>query len=217
MTPRIGMYEEQRGRPRGRSNLDYAILESMILIANKYNLDPKQVIDTFFNAWTNKISHCGSLEISCREVNHDSATFLITKDEKVVWQFPVNLDIIRNQDARDSIKKFPMPEKMKKTAELSRRLKISELRFGMKGINLQAEIVEIPPTKHVYTRWALEASVSNVQLADETGSIRLGLWNDQIKMVHIGDLIDITNCSVARFVDKLQLRLGSKSTMSVIK
>ena len=216
MTPIIGMYEGQRGRPRGRSNLDYANLNSMVLIAGKYDLDPKQLIDAFFEAWKNEISHCGRLKISCREVNHDSATFLITKEEKVVWQFPVNLESIRNPDARDYIKEIPMPEKVKKIGELGRNLKIGELRFGMRGINLLAKITEIPPTQYIITRWGSEAFVSNVKLADETGSIRLSLWNNQIETVHVGDEVEIKNCSVARFVDEPQLRLKRKSTMSVI-
>ena len=110
------MYEEQRGRPKGRSNLDYANLGSMVLIASGHDLDPKRLIDAFFEAWKNKISHCGSLKISCRNVNHDSATFIITKEDKVVWQFPVNLETIRNPDVRDSIREIPIPEKVKKTS-----------------------------------------------------------------------------------------------------
>ena len=215
MTPRIGMYEEHRGRPSGRSNLDYANLNSMVLIASKYDLDPKQLIDAFFEAWENEISHCGSLTISCRTVDHDSATFLITKEEKVVWQFPVNLESIRNPDARDYIKEIPMPEKAKKIDELGRNMKISELRSGMKGINLLAKIVEIPPTRFVFTRWDSEASVSNVKLSDETGSIRLGLWNNHIGTVKMGDEVEIKNCDVSRFMDQPQLKLRRKSIMSI--
>ncbi len=86
----------------------------MVLIASKHDLDPKLLVDAFFEAWKNKFSYCGGLKISCREVNQDSATFLITKEEKVVWQFPVNLMIIKNPDVRDCIKKIPMPDKVKK-------------------------------------------------------------------------------------------------------
>ncbi|MFH0897563.1 MAG: hypothetical protein V1850_05910 [Candidatus Bathyarchaeota archaeon] len=60
----------------------------------------------------NESSHYGSLMISCRKVNQDSAIFLITKEEKAVWQFPVNLESIRNPYIRDSITKIPMPEKV---------------------------------------------------------------------------------------------------------
>ena len=108
---------------------DYAKLNSMVLIASKHDLDPKQLIDAFFEAWKNEISHCGSLEISCREVNQGSATFLITKEEKVVWQFPVKLEIITNTSIRDSIKKIPIPKK--KIEESSRNLNIDQLKFGM--------------------------------------------------------------------------------------
>ena len=86
----------------------------------------------------------------------------------------------------------------------------------MKHVNVLAKIIEIPPTKEVTTRWGSRACVSNVKIADETGSIRLSLWNDQIKMVNIGDEIEIKNCSVARYAENLQLRLSKRSTISVI-
>ncbi|MFH0897045.1 MAG: hypothetical protein V1850_03225, partial [Candidatus Bathyarchaeota archaeon] len=144
MTSRMGLDVEYRGRPRG-SNLDYVNLASMVLIASKYDLDPKQLIDAFYEASENMISRCGCLTISCREVDHDSAIFLLTKEEKVVWQFPVNLESIRNPYVRESIKRIPMPEKAK-IDELGRTLNIGELKFGMKGINVTAKIIEIPPT-----------------------------------------------------------------------
>lgn len=97
-----------------------------------------------------------------------------------------------------------------------KNLRISELKFGMKGVKVSARIVEIPPASHVYTWSGSEAFVSNVKLADETGSIMISLWNNQIDTVHIGDKVEIKNCYVARFANKRQLRLGKNSAMSVI-
>lgn len=71
LTPRIGLREEYRGRPSGRSNIDYTNLSSMVLIACKHDLDPKRLVDAFFEASENEHSHCGSLYISCRKVNQD--------------------------------------------------------------------------------------------------------------------------------------------------
>ncbi|MDQ1280299.1 MAG: hypothetical protein QG670_1562 [Thermoproteota archaeon] len=214
MTSRIGVDMEYRGRHRG-SDLNFNNFLSMVLIASKHDLDPKQLIDAFYEAAENKISRCGSLTISCRKINQDSAIFLIMKEEKVVWQFPVNLKIITDPYVRESIKEIPMPEKTRKIDELGRNTKISELRSGMKGINLLAKIVDIPPTKYVFTKWDTEASVSNVKLADETGSIRLGLWNNRIGTVKIGDEVEIKNCDVSRFMDQPQLKLKRKSIMSI--
>ena len=53
-------------------------------------------------------------------------------------------------------------------------------------------------------------------VADETGSVRLSLWNDQIDKFHTGDAVELSTCDVARFKGKLQLRLGRKGTISTI-
>ena len=178
-------------------------------------MDPKQLIDAFFEAWENETSSCGNLRISRRGVNKDSATFLITKDERVIWQFPVNLESIGNPDARNDISKISIPKDAKKS-RYDADLKIGDLRYGMKGITVKAKMIEIPPAKLVITRWGSSACVSNVTIADDTGTIQLGLWNDQIEMVNIGDEVELTNCRVARFANEPQLRLGRKSTISVI-
>ena len=204
-----------RGRPRGRSNRYYTNLESMALIADKYDLDPKRLVDAFFEALENEISHCGSLQISCRKVIQDSAIFLITKNDKVVWQFPLNLESIRNPGARDDITKISMPKNTKKK-NYGQNQTIADLRLGMKGITVKAKMIEIPPARLVMTRWGSSACVSNVTIADDTGTIRLGLWNGQIETVHIGDEVELTNCRVARFRGVSQLRLQRKSTISVI-
>ena len=188
----------------------------MVLIADKYDLDPKRLVDAFFEALENEISDCGSLKISCRKVNQDSAIFLITKNEKVVWQSPVNLESIRNPGARDYITEISMPDNAKKK-NYGQNQTIGALRYGMKGITIKAKMIEIPPAKLVTTRWGSSAYVSNVTIADDTGTIQLGLWNDQIEMVKIGDEVELQNCSVDRFAgeSQLRLRLHRKGTISV--
>ncbi len=86
----------------------------------------------------------------------------------------------------------------------------------MKGIDVTATIVEVPPIKPVITRWGSECYVSNVMIADETGSIRLSLWNQQVDRVRVGDEVELKNCYVSRFAGQLQLRLKRKSIISVI-
>ncbi len=86
----------------------------------------------------------------------------------------------------------------------------------MKGVDVTAKIVEVPPIKPVISRWGSQCYVSNVMISDETGLIRLSLWNKQIDKVRVGDEVELTNCYVSRFAGQPQLRLRRKSTMSVI-
>ncbi|MHA2407907.1 MAG: hypothetical protein ACXACA_06015 [Candidatus Ranarchaeia archaeon] len=216
MTPRIEKYEVSRGRPRGKSHLYHEYLTSIVLIARKHDLDPYQLVDSFIEAWTNKIAHCGSLRISCRTINHDSAIFLIETEKKVIWQFPVNMESLRNPNLlKNRIPTIPIfHQKMKMSYQTNQH--ISDLKYGMKGVDVKATIIEIPTATRVVTRWGTESYVSNARIADETGSIRLTLWNDYIHRIHVGDKVEIKNCHVSNFAGQSQLRLGRKSTLSII-
>lgn len=212
----LRIIKEQRSRPRSRSSVAHKVLESIVKIASKHDLDSTRLLDAFYEALENGISRCGGLTISCRKVNQDSATFLIVEEERVVWQFPINLEIMNSSDLRARIKQIPIPKKFKKTDGFDRNLNIDELSFGMKRVNITAEIVDIPPSRLVNTKWGAQALVSNAKIADETGTIRVGLWNNRIKTVRVGDMVEIKNCSVRSFRNEPQLRIPRKGTLSVM-
>ena len=86
----------------------------------------------------------------------------------------------------------------------------------MKGIDVNAKIIKIPPKQDVLTKFGVEAFVSNISIADETGTIRLSLWNDQIDKVHIGYEVEVENCYVASYIGELQLRIRRKGKISII-
>jgi replication factor A1 len=83
----------------------------------------------------------------------------------------------------------------------------------MKRVDLKAKIVEIPPVRRVMTRFGNRAKVTNIKIADDTGSIRLSLWNKRSDGLHVGDNVEIENSYVARYRGELQLRLGRKGTI----
>jgi replication factor A1 len=95
--------------------------------------------------------------------------------------------------------------------------KIGDLKVGMKRVSLKAEMLEIPKSKIVYTRYGTTACISNALIRDETGSMKMSLWNQQIDMVHKGDVVDVKNGEVAWFSGEMQLRLGRSGSLSVIE
>ena len=206
--------ESNRGRPRGRqSHLSMSVLSSIAQIAVKYKLEPWSLFDAFTKAWTHEDSQCENLTIKCRKIDSESAIFLITLNNKVIWQFPIQIDILQKPELFKSC--IPsLPEPVHKEGDSTRK-HISELRNKMKYLNLKARIIEVPPKMLVSTRYGWEAYFSNVLLADTTGTIRLGLWNNQIDDVSVGDTIDIQKASVTTYYGQLQLRIGRKGTMSI--
>lgn len=204
-----------RGRPKGRSNLYEGPLKSIVPIAVKHDLDPMLLVYAFVEAWRNNDSKYGSLKISCRMVSEESAIFLVTKGPEVISQFPIHLEALKSPEFfTNLIQQIKIP-KSKKTKG-NKQMKISELRVGMKKVNVKAKVIEIPPRRLVQTMWGGRSYVSNAKISDETGSITLSLWNNQISRFNIGDEVEIVNGVVTNFAGKLQLRLRKNSHLSKI-
>lgn len=184
-----------------------------MLIASRRDLEPKRLIDALIEAWTNKISHCGTLKITRRELNEESANFLITNEEEVVSQFHVTLEVLKNPKyLKNQIQQY-FPKSSPCTHGPK---KIGDLRVGMRGIDLKAKVIKIPPALNVLTRFGTKAYVSNVTITDDTGSIRLSLWNEEVDKVHVGDEVELKNCYIKRYKGEPQLRLGRKGSISTV-
>ena len=86
-----------------------------------------------------------------------------------------------------------------------KKVAIKDLKAGMRRINLIAKVLEISEPYKVNTRFGTEAYISNALISDETGIIRMSLWNKQIGMISKGDTIKIENGIVVGFRNDLQL------------
>jgi replication factor A1 len=205
-----------RGRPRGRSNSYEGFLKSIVSIAKKYKLEPVQLFEALVEAWKNESAQCDILTILCREVNHDSVTFLLTNNETVVSQFPIMLDVLKDPEYYKEQLRYFSKSLYDTVKQEKKTRKISELRYGMRSIDLKAKVIEIPPAINVLTRFGTTAYVSNVKIADESSSIRLSLWNNQIDNVKVGHEIELKACYIFRYRGEPQLRLGRKGTLTII-
>ena len=211
----IKYYDEERGRgrPRGRkSQSTMSVLRSVAKIAAKHSLDPKLLLDALTVAWTSKESQYEQLTVECRKADQDFATLLITCNDKVVWQWPVPINLLQGHEHfKSNIPIVPVPNRK----EDSTPKQIVNLRNKMKGITIQGRILKVPPKTYVNTRWGGGALVSNVLLSDKTGTIRLSLWNNQIDNVAVGDTVNIEKAHVALFYGEPQLRISRSGTMTV--
>ena len=87
----------------------------------------------------------------------------------------------------------------------------------MSHVSLKAKVLEVTQPKHVVTRYGNLASLAKALIADETGKIKLCLWNEQIDSVAAGDTIQIENARTSTFRGEKQLSLGKKGTLNNIE
>jgi replication factor A1 len=95
-------------------------------------------------------------------------------------------------------------------------VKIKELRDGMKRVNVKGTVTEKSDPREVTSRFKDQTyRVSTAMMSDETGTIKLTLWNDQIEMINVNDIIRIENGYVTSFRGEIQLNVGKFGTLTV--
>ena len=95
-------------------------------------------------------------------------------------------------------------------------MKIKELRNGMKRVNVKAKVVEKSAPREVLSRFSdTTHKVATAIIADDTGTIKLTLWNDQIDQVDVNDTVKVENGYVTSFKGEIQLNVGKYGKLTV--
>lgn len=95
-------------------------------------------------------------------------------------------------------------------------MKINELRNGMKRVSIEAKVIEKETPREVTARFKDETyKVANAVVGDDTGKIKLTLWNEQIDQVNVNDTIAVENGYVTSFKGETQLNVGKYGKLTV--
>ncbi len=95
-------------------------------------------------------------------------------------------------------------------------MKIENLREGMKRVDVEAKVVEKNDAREVQSKFRDETlRVADFIIGDETGTIKLTLWNEQIDQVGVNDTVKIENGYVTSFRGEIQLNVGKYGRLTV--
>jgi replication factor A1 len=193
--------------------------EHLALLSVKYSMYPNEVFQALISARKNDKAVCGDLTVEYRGKVKNRTIFLITKDNHVVAQFRVDDEFLLRKDnpfeswmSSDKIRK-----KMAKQNTEAIYTQINDLRAGMKRVNVKAEVLEMPKPAQVHTQFGNTVMVVNAVVRDETGKMRLCLWEGQIGTICMGDNIELKNAQVCVFRGEKQLRLGKNGALTVLQ
>jgi replication factor A1 len=86
----------------------------------------------------------------------------------------------------------------------------------MKRVSIEAKVIEKSDAREVQSRVRDQTyRVADAVIADETGSIKLTLWNEQIDQVNVDDVVKIENGYVTSFRGEIQLNAGKYGKLTV--
>jgi hypothetical protein len=151
--------------------------EYLAFLSTKYEVDADSLFHALISAEENRKSKCGNLSIECRGKQRNKIILLITKDSKVVAQFPVSREFLleQNNPIKDAQKADVLCRHLMKKDREPHSLQIKDLRIGMKKVSLKAEVLEIAKPMLVFTRFGNYATVTNALIGDKTGQIKLDI------------------------------------------
>jgi replication factor A1 len=87
-------------------------------------------------------------------------------------------------------------------------MKTNELRPGIRGISIEGTVESIAEPRSVNLKSGGTAQVADAIFSDETGSIKLSLWDEQLNMVKEGDRVYVENGYTQEFRGETSLNVG---------
>ncbi len=95
---------------------------------------------------------------------------------------------------------------------------ISQLRSGMTRLDtVEGTIDSVGEPRTVNLRSGGQAQVADAVLKDDTGQIKLTLWDAQIKMVKSGSKVTIENGYINSFKGENSLNVGKYGKLNIIE
>jgi replication factor A1 len=96
-------------------------------------------------------------------------------------------------------------------------MKIKELKDGTKKVDVTAKVIDKSDIRQVRSRYGNETyKVADALIKDDTGTIKLTLWNEQIEQVNIDDTITVENGYITSFRGEIQLNIGRYGKFSIL-
>lgn len=86
----------------------------------------------------------------------------------------------------------------------------------MRRVDVEAKVLEKSPTREVMSRYKdVVHRVATAIVSDDTGKIKLTLWNEQIDQVNVNDDVKVANGYITTFRGEMQLNVGRYGTLTV--
>jgi replication factor A1 len=189
----------------------------LIMVAEKYGLDTRRFLKCFLYAWRHEKSSCKGVLIECRQKTENDALFLVTRHETIIAQISLTETVLKSLSHLD-LESYPWNESTLTNSSNFKPIKmhIKDINKDVKWANLTARVIDKSKTKVVYSRYdGSPKRLSIATISDDTGSVKMQLWNGQIDEVSVGDSVHVENGRVKMFRGQFQVHVGRKGKFSV--
>lgn len=95
-------------------------------------------------------------------------------------------------------------------------MKVNEVRQDSRRIELELKVVEVGEVRTYTRRDGTEGRVASAVGEDDTGRIKVSLWDADVDRVKVGSRIKITNGYAKLYRDEIQVSAGTYGKLEVL-
>lgn len=96
-------------------------------------------------------------------------------------------------------------------------MKVGDLKPGFVNVNTMVKVVNVGLPRVIFSRRdRSEHQIADALVGDETGSIILTLWEQQIGKIKAGDTLEIKNGYTSLFRGSIRLNVGGRGTLEKV-
>jgi len=94
-------------------------------------------------------------------------------------------------------------------------MKIKDLQVNQGKVDLVLEVLEKEEPR-TFEKFGKSGRVCNAKVKDDTGSVTLTLWNDDVDKLKVGDTIHLQNGWCSEFKEQKQISAGKFGKIEVV-
>ncbi|MBS3104820.1 hypothetical protein J4234_01025 [Candidatus Woesearchaeota archaeon] len=94
-------------------------------------------------------------------------------------------------------------------------MQVKDLKPKQGNVDITIDIVDVGEARE-FQKFGKPGRVANAIAKDETGDIKLTLWNDDIERVKAGDKVHLTNGYVNEWQGEMQLTTGRMGKLEIV-
>ncbi len=95
-------------------------------------------------------------------------------------------------------------------------MKIGELKSGMRNVSVTGKVDSVGEPRTVNLKAGGTNTVADARISDETGSIKLSLWGDDINKIQPGDTVSVENGYINTFKGEDSINVGKFGSLKKI-
>jgi replication factor A1 len=93
--------------------------------------------------------------------------------------------------------------------------KVKDLHAKQGNVTIELDVLDVGPSRE-FQKFGKPGKVASAIAKDDTGDVKLTLWNDEIEQVKAGDRIKLTNGYVSEWQGELQVSTGRFGKIEVV-